>query len=224
MKATVDLFLPRTCACCNEPLLAAEDHLCLLCYLDLPYTRSEDDPDSHIEQLFWGKVQLQAVGAMLHFTKGGKVQRILHRLKYRGDLALADYLGKLMSERLKNSVRYNGVDMIIPVPLHSKKERSRGFNQSGLIAQAIAERMGLQYRKDLLTRSVRTSTQTKKDRMQRWENVKDVFHVSKPHELLDKHILLVDDVITTGATLEGCVLRIQEATNARISIYAAAIA
>lgn len=190
----------------------------------MPFTRSEDMEKSPIEQLFWGKLDLQEVGALWQFSKGGKVQNILHRIKYKSDKALAHFVGEQMAKALLNSTRFKDIDFIIPVPLHPKKLRKRGFNQSELIANGIAELLEIPVRTDLIKRVTKTSTQTKKSRIQRWHNVKDVFEVCKAEELENKRILLIDDVITTGATLEGCVLRIQDACNARISLYAAAVA
>jgi ComF family protein len=186
--------------------------------------RGEDDPENQVEKLFWGKVNLHASAAMLHFSKGGKVQRMLHRIKYRGDHPLAHYLGERMAIRLSKSDRFAEFDMVIPVPLHPHKERARGFNQSALLAAAIAEKSNRSWSSEYLVRTVRTSTQTNKDRMERWDNVRSVFQVRNARQLDNKRVLLIDDVITTGATLEGCVRALQNASDVKISVYTAAVA
>lgn len=223
-NAFSDLIFPRPCAACSRPLLRMEDHLCISCIKDLPYTRSEDLSDSPIEQLFWGKLNLEAASAMWHFQKGGKVQNILHRIKYRGDRKLAKHVGRLMANRIKASERFNSCDLVVPVPLHRSKLRKRGFNQSELIADALAESLGIELRTDLLVRQSATETQTKKNRIERWRNVGEVFTVTNPEDLNGRTVLLIDDVITTGATLEACALPLSEHQASGLSVYAAAVA
>ena len=223
-NATIDLFLPRPCAGCDVPLLAHEKNLCLACAINLPLTRYEETHGNPVEQLFWGKVELHAASSLWHFTQGGPVQHIMHKIKYRGDRALATFVGNAMGQALKNNDRFKDIDYVIPVPLHPKRQRKRGFNQSELIAAELATSLDIPMRSTQLERHSKSRSQTRKSRLERWYNVKDVFELSDPSSLNGKHLLLVDDVVTTGATLESCITNIQGSCNARISLYTAAVA
>jgi len=187
-------------------------------------TRYEDMPENPVAQLFWGKLELQAAAALWHFSKAGPVQQIMHKIKYRGDRALAEFVGKEMGKALARSDQFKDIDLVLPVPLHPKKERKRGFNQSALIATGLAAQLDVPTEATILKRVTKTSTQTRKSRLQRWQNVKDVFELSDTMALKGKHILLVDDVVTTGATLESCIACMHDSCDTQISLYAAAVA
>lgn len=218
------LFVPRRCAGCDEVLMAFERSLCVLCLDDLPRTRFHDDPLNSVEQLFRGKVELVAASAFLHFSSTGMVQRMLHGLKYRHDLQTGLMLGRLMAEDLKDSARFDTVDCYLPVPLHPRKEHMRGYNQSQVLVNGMRQCWDLpSLGKDLL-RVVRTPSQTRRTRLDRWLNVKEAFHLPDPERLRGRHVLIVDDVVTTGATLEGCIKALQVVPEVRISLYTAACA
>lgn len=220
----VGLFLPRRCAACDGILYRAEQGICLTCASDLPLLRSHDDPENRVERLFHGKVQLASASAFLIFTKGGKVQRMLHRLKYRGDKEVGLELGRRMAEDVFKSPRFATVDLLMAVPLHPRREKQRGYNQAQVLVDGMASAWPVPTAQNGLLRMAETRTQTRKGRLDRWRNVKEAFHVGEPGVLAGKHILLVDDVVTTGATMEGCVRALQEVPQVRVSILACACA
>ncbi|MDP4292790.1 MAG: phosphoribosyltransferase family protein, partial [Bacteroidota bacterium] len=162
--------------------------------------------------------------AFLYFNKGSKVQHLIHRFKYKGRHQIGTYLGRVYGHELAQSVPYNTVDMIIPVPLFKKKQKKRGYNQSEIFARGLAEALHVPVETNLLFRIRESESQTRKTREERWENVKEIFSVPHPEHLEDKHILLVDDVMTTGATLEACAASLMKDSNVRISVVTIAYA
>lgn len=198
--------------------------LCTACREDLPLTRFHDDPQNRVEQLFFGRARLSAASAFLLFNRSGIAQRMLHRLKYKGDLDVGIELGRMMAQDLAGSKRFTGIDALLAVPLHPSRQRQRGYNQSQVIVEGMQQIMGLPQLDEGLFRSVRTSSQTKRGRLARWMNVKEVFQVAEPEKLRDRHVLLVDDVVTTGATIESCALALQKVPGIHISVYTAACA
>ena len=200
----INLLFPLLCNACGEHLHYGEKEICSHCLYDLPYTDFHLHAHNPVAQQFWARVPCNAAMAMLYFKKGNKVQNLMHSLKYKGKTDLGRILGNLMGEKLRSSKAYEGIDVIIPVPLHAKKEKLRGYNQSLFIANGIAEVLGIPVKNANLLRRKATASQTKKSRYTRYENMESVFEVWQPEELKDKHILLIDDVITTGATLEAC--------------------
>jgi ComF family protein len=201
-----------------------EAQLCLECLEDLPRTRFHDDPDNRVEQLFRGKVRIAAASAFLHFSPTGMVQRMLHRLKYHHDRQIGLYLGRAMAEDLMTSGRFKDVDCFLPVPLHPRKEHMRGYNQSQVLVDGMQEVWPLPCIGKGLVRVVRTPSQTRRSRIERWINVKEAFHLPDPTRLSGQHVLIVDDVVTTGATLEGCIRALSTVPGSRISVYTAACA
>lgn len=218
------LFVPRRCAGCDGTLLRFEECLCTTCLADLPFTRFHDDPANRVEQLFWGKASLAAASALLQFSATGMVQRILHRMKYRQDLETGRYMGRLMGEALKSCPRFSHVDAVIAVPLHPRKQRQRGYNQSRLLVEGILEVWPKEDPHKALQRTAFTASQTKRGRMDRWTNVKEAFAVKDIDVLRDRHVLLVDDVVTTGATIEGCVKALSTIPGTRVSLFTVACA
>lgn len=201
-----------------------EEGLCSHCLQDLPRTRFHDDPENPVEKLFWGKVRLEAASAFLLFASRGKVQAMLHQLKYRGDREIGMLLGRLMAEDLMDSQRFSTVDAFLPVPLHPRKERTRGFNQSQVLVEGMREAWPKPIIGKELMRVVKTPSQTRRGRLDRWLNVKEAFQIPDPEALRDRHVLIVDDVVTTGATVEGCVKALSVVPGIRISLYTAACA
>ena len=220
----VALFLPRRCAGCDGTLLRFEECLCTTCLVDLPFTRFHEDPANRVEQIFWGKVPLVAASALLQFSTTGMVQRILHRMKYRQDLETGRHIGRLMGEALKGCVRFSDVDAVVAVPLHPRKQRQRGYNQSRLLVEGIMDVWPKEDPLKALQRTAFTASQTKRGRLDRWTNVKEAFAVKDPEALRDRHVLLVDDVVTTGATIEGCVKALYTVEGVRVSLFTAACA
>jgi ComF family protein len=200
----INLLFPELCYGCGNLLYHGEKNICTACLYDLPYTDYHLHPDNLLAKQFWGRLPLEAAMAMLYFKKGTKVQNLLHGFKYKNQTQIGTYLGKLMGERLAKSQCYVDIDVIIPVPLHRKKLRLRGYNQSEYIAKGLAEELNIPMDIKSLTRIEATESQTKKARYTRYENMQGVFCVKNAEELANKHILLVDDVVTTGATLEAC--------------------
>ncbi|MBM3411842.1 MAG: ComF family protein [Bacteroidetes bacterium] len=202
-EAAACLFYPHYCAGCGADRLSQQTEICLRCLHQLPQTHFTEQADNPVEKIFWGRTPVQAATSLFFYSQNSIVQALLHELKYRGNQALGIQLGSLLGAALKNNGRFQ-VDVLVPVPLHPSKERSRGFNQATLICQGIAAVTGLPVCTNLLRRNAERSTQTKKDRTERWKNMQEVFEALPAPQLKYKNILLVDDVITTGATLEAC--------------------
>jgi ComF family protein len=220
----VGLFVPRLCPACDKALLTFEEVLCLECLTDLPRTRFHHDPQNKVEQLFWGRVRLEAASAFLQFSRSGKAQGMLHQLKYRQDRSVGIHLGRLMAEELRNVTRFHGVDAYLPVPLHHRKERRRGYNQSRVLAEGMADVWPKPILGQELMRVVRTPSQTRKGRLERWVNVKEAFQLPDPEALRGMHVLIIDDVVTTGATVEGCIKALERVPDLRVSLFTAACA
>jgi len=220
----LNFFYPRTCISCGNVLLQHEHLFCLHCLYNLPETRYHEFEQSPLSQLFWGRVPVENVGSFLFYKKGDCVQKILHHLKYYGVKEAGAFLGKVYGSQLIKHEKWKKIDMIIPIPLHKKKEKKRGYNQSEWIAKGLSAGMQIPYNTNLLLRSEFTETQTKKSRFHRWENVKDVFQLTDLNALSHKHILLCDDVLTTGATLEAAVQKILAVPSTKVSVVTLATA
>lgn len=198
-------FLPANCMVCGERLPSGRDVLCLRCEYRLPRTRFGDRPGNSVEQLFWGRVPVEMATSLLRFEKGSAYQALLHDLKYRNNRRAGIYLGRLLGETLKGSA-YGACDLMLPVPLHPKRYRARGFNQSEIIARGVSEVLNIPVHAGLLKRSVHHDSQTTLGRYERYQNVTGNFLLSRKAPDLDgTRILLIDDVVTTGSTLEACV-------------------
>lgn len=220
----INLLFPYVCSACKRELFEGEKSICTSCLYDLPFTDFHLYADHAAARLFWGRVQCNGVMAMLYFRKGNSVQQIIHSLKYKGQTELGFVLGKMLGERLKLAAGYQEADLIIPVPLHPKKQRSRGYNQSQCIAEGISAVLHIPVNTTQLLRNRYTVTQTRRTRFSRFENMKSVFIVAEPEVLAGKHILLVDDVITTGSTLESCSEVLLNCRISKLSICAIAYA
>ncbi|MBQ6771539.1 MAG: ComF family protein [Bacteroidales bacterium] len=224
LHSILNLFYPRVCAACGEPLLKDEETVCLKCRFMLPKTGYELNPDNPLAQSFYGRVRFHAVTACFFFAKSGKVQHLIHELKYKGNKEAGVFLGQQLGESIKEAPPFQGIDYLIPVPLHPKREKQRGYNQSLMIAKGISEVTGIPIGDRFLVRAVYTETQTKKTSDERFKNVKDIFEVRHAEELENKHILLIDDVLTTGATLEACAHQLERITGITMSAATAACA
>ena len=220
----VNLFFPNNCSACGNSLISQEEVICTSCLFKLPRTNFHFENENPIARIFWGRVNLEMATSFLFFNKGGNVQKLVHQLKYKGKKNVGHYLGKLFGNELCQSPLFTAVDLIVPVPLHPKKERLRGFNQSLVLAEGLSKSLQKPLSSDNLIRLVHTSTQTKKSRYSRWENVKDVFGIKVPEKFVGKHILLVDDVLTTGATTEACAQKILEIEGTKVYVVTLAYA
>ena len=224
LHSILNLFYPRVCAACGEVLLKDEETVCLKCRFLLPKTGYENHADNPLAQSFYGRVRFHAVTACYFFAKSGKVQHLIHQLKYKGNKEAGVFLGQQLGETIKDAPLFQGIDYLIPVPLHPKREHKRGYNQSLMIARGISEVTGIAIGDKYLVRAVNTATQTKKSSEERFKNVKDIFEVRFADELKGKHVLLVDDVLTTGATLESCAHQLENIPDITISAATAACA
>lgn len=220
----IRLFFPVTCAACHKNLLRRERLLCTECYLNLPRTRFHEDLENSVCQLFWGRVKIERATALYYYFKHSRYQHLIHQLKYQGKTDVGVELGKMLGGELKRSGFTDGIDILVPVPLHPKKERQRGYNQSVSICEGLSETTGLPIDNNNLARIVFTETQTSKSRSDRYCNVQDAFTIKKTEIFENKHILLIDDVVTTGATLEACSNKLLEIYGTKVSIASLAIA
>jgi ComF family protein len=217
------LIYPESCAACGQTLLKNEETLCTACIFNLPKTNYWKTKDNPVSKIFWGRIPVENACSFYHFTKGGKVQHLLHQLKYKGNKNAGYFAGKLFGTELNNTP-FKDIDALVPVPLHLSKIKKRGYNQSELIGQGIAEVMQKPLKTNWLVRKYASETQTKKSRFKRWENVKEIFAVENVSEFESKHLLIVDDVITTGATIEACAQLLLKVKGVKISIVALASA
>ncbi len=218
IKDFIALFFPEICFACDEALFHKEEFICTKCQFSLPKTNYHQEQHNEVSKLFWGRANIETGASYYYFNKGTKVQNLMHQLKYKGQSALGRFLGKHYGKELMNSTLYQKVDIIIPIPLHKSKLKRRGFNQSDSFAEGLSESMGVEWQSGLLVRNIATTTQTKKTRFKRWENVDSIFEVTNPLSLAGKHILLVDDVVTTGSTLESAAQTLLKVSNTRVSI------
>ena len=218
----VSLFFPRICYACGNSLYKNEETLCTYCLFRLPKTNFHLESDNPVSRLFWGRVKLETAAAFFYYRKDGRVQNLIHQFKYKGKMEIGSYIGKLYGDYLKNASLFEDIDMIIPVPLHPKKLRKRGYNQSELFGKGLSETRGAVLNKTSLYRTLASNTQTRKSRYKRWENVGNIFAVKNEEKLRGAHILLVDDVVTTGSTLEACAQTLLKVEGVRVSVVSMA--
>lgn len=211
------LLFPHICSGCGSDLLSKESLLCIRCLEAMPETNFELHAGNPVEKKFWGRLPLQTATAQYYFTRESLMQHLMHQFKYKRNKELGAQLGKMMGESLKRSGRF-ATDAIIPLPLFAAKEKRRGFNQATILCEGIAESLGVPVLKDVVIRSHHTDTQTKKGRVERWQNMEGKFILNKPEAIKNKNVLLVDDVVTTGATLEACGSALLQAENVKLSI------
>lgn len=212
------LLFPHNCLGCSTDILNADDLLCAKCFSDLPETNFAASANNPIERIFFGRLNIEQATASYYFTKDSLLQHLLKQLKYKSNQEIGLYLGKLLGHHLKTSGRFNSVDVLVPLPLNKKKQYKRGYNQAEIICKGIITEFNRPIINHVSVRSVFTESQTTENRISRWQNMEGVFDVTNESEIEGKHILLVDDVITTGATLESCGSKILNVKNTKLSI------
>lgn len=200
----IHFLFPNVCACCGISLYAHEPVVCQMCLTDLPQTFFHLEPDNPVEKVFWGRIPLATATSIFHFNKGNRVQTLIHGLKYKNRPDIGQELGRVFGPGLLMNPVLAAAHAFVPVPLHSGKLKKRGYNQSEEIAKGFSASMNIPLLSNVLQREKATETQTKKSRSDRWENVKEVFSVKNEILIAGKNLILVDDVVTTGATLEAC--------------------
>lgn len=214
------LFFPDLCCACKGRLVTGESYVCLDCQSKLPRTGFYKERDNQLEQLFAGRFPFVRIAAFAHFVKGGTLQPLIHSLKYNNNPKLGVFMGQLSGREMSGSSFLEDIDFLIPVPLHPKRQKERGYNQAEEIAKGISVETGIPLCSDVLIRTINNTSQTKHSRFERWSNTDGIFSIVSPEILDNKHILLIDDVVTTGSTLESCVKTILACCdNVKVSIY-----
>lgn len=218
------IFYPRLCLACGQQLPPHNEAFCLHCDYKFPKTDFHEHRENHFTDRFWGRVDIHAAASFFYFKKGGITQQLIHRLKYKEKQQIGTALGQRYGHSLAESRYFSSVDCIVPVPLHPYKEKLRGYNQSAVFGNGLSESMGIPCLPLGLRRRLHTATQTRKGRFERINNVGEVFEPGQAHLLRNKHILLVDDVVTTGATMEACALTLLDIPGTRVSLATIAFA
>jgi len=219
----VNLFYPKICQICDDPLLKNERVLCLKCLHELPVANYSFNNENPVKKVFYGRVSVENATSLLIFKKKGSVQKLIHQLKYKGQQEIGSFLGAWLGAELAKIPAYCEIDAVIPVPLHKLKLRSRGFNQVEGFGKELAEALKIPYLDQVLLKKSFSTTQTMKERLARWGNIEETFILARPQDIKNKHVLLVDDLITTGATLEACANTLKEAGGVKISIATMAV-
>ena len=212
-----DLFYPRLCPGCENVLRRNEKILCLNCMFNMPKTDHFEERENPLEKVFWGRLPLNWAAALYNFRKKGIVQNLVHNIKYRGQKEAAEFAGKQFAQELTNS-ELDKPGIIIPVPLHKRKLKQRGFNQSYHFGLGISKELQIPINDDILVRKIHTGTQTRKNRFERWKNVGHIFALQKSRLIENRHVLLIDDIVTSGATIEASGLKILEADGVSLSV------
>ncbi len=220
----VHLFFPRCCVVCGTPLVEGEEMLCTCCNIDLPRTGYHLQENNPVERMFWGKFPLVRATSYFFYRKGSDFRRILHELKYGGKKNIGTIMGRFIATELAESLFLKDVDIIVPVPLHPRKQKVRGYNQTEYIARGVSEVSGIPLDASSVVRVKFTETQTHKSLYERSENVDGVFRVFHPEHFTGKHILIVDDVLTTGATTTACADAFRGIQGIQISVLTLAVA
>lgn len=224
LNSLVNLFFPKVCYACHKVLGDFEDTICTDCRHNLPITNFHFNNTKDIENVLYGRAKIDMGTALFRYEKKGHVQQLIHNLKYNAHENIGVVLGNWLGGELKTIEAYKKIDIVIPVPLHKKKLKKRGYNQVAKFGQQIAKALEVAYIDDVLIKTTHTTSQTSKKRFARWNYNSEVFTIINTQAIKNKHILLVDDIITTGATLEACIAALNESQNIKISIATIAIA
>ena len=224
LKPLVNLFFPKVCYACLNTLGDNEDTICVDCRNDLPVTNFHFNNDKSVVKVLYGRAKVEHGTALFRFEKKGPVQQLIHGLKYKGYENIGFVLGNWLGSELNEVEVYKNIDIVIPVPLHEKKLKKRGYNQVTKFGEQIAKALNKEYKENVLVKITNTKSQTTKERLLRWTNSDELFALKNMEAIDNKHILLVDDIITTGATLEACINVLSQVKNIKISIATMAIA
>jgi len=223
-ESLINLFFPKVCSGCSSFLVSNENVICTVCRHDLPLTNHHLNSENDAFKKFYGRIPVIHTSALFYFHKKGIVQELIHNLKYKGHEEIGGILGEWYAEDLKNIDLLKSVDEIIPVPLHPKKLKERGYNQVTAFGEALSSSLNIDYNDSLLIRNVYSKTQSKKNLLGRTEGIETIFDVSFTEKDHNKHFLLIDDVITTGSTLEACSRALLKIPGAKISVVCMAMA
>ena len=224
LQNLVNLFFPKVCLSCTNALADNEVSVCTNCRHDLPVTNFHFDESDEAKKVLFGRVKIESGTSLLRFQKKGITQHLIHNLKYKGHQEVGEFLGSWLGEELKTIEEYKDVDIVIPVPLHKRKLKKRGFNQVTKFGKEIADSLDASYSDSVLIKISNTKSQVNKSRLARWTDSSEIFSIQNLNEINNKHILLVDDLITTGATIEACANQLLKAKNIKISVVTMAIA
>lgn len=224
IKNLLNLFFPEVCYACNNLLFDNEKYICTNCRHDLPVTNYHFENTEAVKKVLYGRVKLENGTALLKFQKKGLVQQLLHNLKYKGYQDISSFLGAWLGNELKDIEAYKIIDLVVPVPLHKRRQRKRGFNQVEKFGREIAKALNAEYSNSVLLKTNASKTQVFKKRAARWNSNNEVFSLSNQDLIKEKHVLLVDDIITTGATIELCANELLKAPYVKISVATMAIA
>lgn len=224
IQSLLHLLYPHVCENCGHDLTGTEEVLCISCMRKMPVTSFQSITDNPVERIFWGRAEVQHAMAGYYFARDNCLQHLIHQFKYGGRKDIAVYLGRQLGLQLRQSSWWQKISLVVPVPLNKVKQRHRGYNQAAMLANGIAEVLGCDVLADGLKREAHSVTQTHKTRLERWENVAEVFSLNNPAKVKDRHVLLVDDVLTTGATLEACAHALQAEGDVALSICSLAYA
>lgn len=206
----ISLIYPNICILCRRQLIANEQHICSICLFNIPKTEFENTPGNNVEKLFWGRAKIDRASSYFFYQKENNSQKVIHQIKYKCNKELGHYLGKKYGTTLKDIDWIKQADYLLPVPLHRKKLKSRGYNQAEIIANGISETTEIPVNSNQLYRTAHSDSQTRKGRYHRWKNVSGIFGVRDPKLLTNKTVIIVDDVVTTGATIEACTLHLEK--------------
>ena len=215
-ESLLHLAFPHVCKGCGTDIIELQNEICLKCLSVLPETNFHLFPDNPMEKLFWGRIPIHGASALYYFTKESLIQHLVHQVKYKSQKELGVYMGKLAGHALTH--RFGDIDLLIPLPLCAAREKKRGYNQSKLLCEGISNILNKPIAEKVVIRTAHTESQTKKNRVERWQNMEGKFELIDRDSIAGKHVLLVDDVITTGATLEACAREILKAENVHLSI------
>lgn len=215
----LDLISPRVCVVCGQRLSATEEVLCNKCNFHLPRTGFSNNPyENEMAKLFWGQIPVERAAALFHYESHAETANIIYQLKYKDHPEIGPLMGRMMAAELQKEEFFDGIDVIVPVPLTRERLRQRGYNQSEEIAKGVSEITGLPINKDVVKRTVFQGSQTRRSRWERQENVEYAFKLTHGEPIAGKHLLIVDDVVTTGATIIACAKELAKAGNVKISI------
>ena len=223
LRDVASLFLPRTCLACGRVLLENEGCVCLACRYNMPLTNFAKRKDNPIKLLFENVLPVESAAAMFWFVGGTEWQRIIHNFKYHGRWFFAQKMGEWLGEELLDSGNFDDIDLIVPIPLHYRRRLRRGYNQSEQLALGVGRKMGVECDFRWVRRRHYNDSQTSKSRSERWDNVEEIFDVRRAERLRGKHILLLDDVLTTGATMASCASAIVKACEGDVRISIASL-